>query len=449
MATSSGAESKSSKVSAWGQASRLAQQTPASRNRAVDFLRAISIFVVVVGHWMMSSPWADADGNHMGHILTWASWTHWLTWGLQVMPIFFFVGGYSNGITWDANRRDGGTYADWLHARLRRLLQPVLVLVGFWIVVGSASSFAGVPAIYLEVGSQVALVPVWFLAVYSMMVLLAPPMRWLWHRFGLWSLGIPVGLAVAGDVLYFGFGWTGWGWVNYLTLWLAVHQLGFVWLDRRIHGRLLPWTCLLGGLAALYMLTTFGPWPRSLVGVPGELVSNTTPPHLPLLALAATQFGLVLLVEAPLQRWLAKGAVWTATVLISGMIMTVFLWHSSVMMLSYGLGFLLDGFGLHTTPGAPGWWWVHWVWILWFLLVLTPFVALFSRFERPRKSAAPAPQAARQVIGAILMAAALGQLALHGLDAENFLGIRWQIALLPFLGAWLLGMWPRRAPSTS
>jgi hypothetical protein len=415
----------------------------------VDFLRAISIFVVVVGHWLMSSPWAGDDGNHMGHILTWASWTHWLTWGLQVMPIFFFVGGYSNGITWDANRRDGRSYSEWLHARLRRLLQPVLVLVAFWILVGTASHFAGVPAVYLEVGSQVALVPVWFLAVYSLMVLLAPPMRALWHRFGMWSLALPIGLAVVGDVLYFGIGWTGWGWVNYLTLWLAVHQLGFLWLDRRIKGPTVPWICLLGGLASLYVLTTYGPWPRSLVGVPGEMVSNTTPPHLPLLALASLQFGLVLLLEASLNRWLEKGAVWTATVLLSGMIMTVFLWHSSVMMLSYGLGFLLDGFGLRTAPGEDGWWWTHWAWILWFLAALTPFVVIFSRFERPRASDAPAPHAARQVTGAILMAAALGLLALSGLDADNVLGIRWEIAMLPFLGAWLLGMWPPRTNSHS
>jgi hypothetical protein len=106
---------------AWRQACHLAEQTPASRNRAVDFLRAISILVVVFGHWLMASPWTDADGDHLGHILTWAPWSHWLTWGLQVMPIFFFVGGYSNGITWDAARRDSLPYGTWLHASSRSM----------------------------------------------------------------------------------------------------------------------------------------------------------------------------------------------------------------------------------------------------------------------------------------------------------------------------------------
>jgi hypothetical protein len=27
-------------------------------------------------------------------------WTRWMTWIFQVMPVFFLVGGYSNGISW-------------------------------------------------------------------------------------------------------------------------------------------------------------------------------------------------------------------------------------------------------------------------------------------------------------------------------------------------------------
>ena len=38
---------------AWEQAAHLAEQTPASRNRYVDFLRAASIIVVIIGHWLV------------------------------------------------------------------------------------------------------------------------------------------------------------------------------------------------------------------------------------------------------------------------------------------------------------------------------------------------------------------------------------------------------------
>jgi hypothetical protein len=43
-----------SRKSIWAQASHLASKTPESRNRYVDFLRAVSICAVVFGHWLMA-----------------------------------------------------------------------------------------------------------------------------------------------------------------------------------------------------------------------------------------------------------------------------------------------------------------------------------------------------------------------------------------------------------
>ena len=63
------------KFEIWGRARRLALQTPASRHRGVDFLRAASIGVVVLGHWFMAAPWVDAAGPHIGHMLGEAPWT--------------------------------------------------------------------------------------------------------------------------------------------------------------------------------------------------------------------------------------------------------------------------------------------------------------------------------------------------------------------------------------
>ena len=39
----------------WGNAKDLAAKTPESRNRYVDFLRAASILVVVIGHWLIAT----------------------------------------------------------------------------------------------------------------------------------------------------------------------------------------------------------------------------------------------------------------------------------------------------------------------------------------------------------------------------------------------------------
>lgn len=40
----------------WSAARALAAQTPVTRNRYVEFLRAISICVVVFGHWLVGLP---------------------------------------------------------------------------------------------------------------------------------------------------------------------------------------------------------------------------------------------------------------------------------------------------------------------------------------------------------------------------------------------------------
>jgi hypothetical protein len=39
----------------WLRAKSLAAQTPPERNRYVDFLRAVSIMVVIAGHWMIAT----------------------------------------------------------------------------------------------------------------------------------------------------------------------------------------------------------------------------------------------------------------------------------------------------------------------------------------------------------------------------------------------------------
>ena len=83
----------------WSQVKQLAAKTPAERNRYVDFLRAVSIMVVIVGHWLIATSWYVDGELQSGHLLKSHPQTQWLTWLFQVMPIFFIVGGYSNGVS--------------------------------------------------------------------------------------------------------------------------------------------------------------------------------------------------------------------------------------------------------------------------------------------------------------------------------------------------------------
>ena len=427
----------------WRRAVWLAERTPEKRNRYVDFLRALSILAVVLGHWMISAPYFADGAPAYSHLLDLAPWSRWLTWVFQVMPIFFFVGGFSNGMSWEAAQRRGAGYRSWFDARLRRLLVPVVPLVVMWAAMTAVAHFNGVSAGMIRVGSQVALVPVWFLAVYLMVVALVPLSHAAWKRWGFLSVVIPVGAAALVDVAFFAAGLHLLGWLNYPLVWLAVHQLGYAWRDGRLAGSQNGVWWFLLGAGALVALTQLGPYPLSLVGVPSEQVSNTLPPKLPLLALGAAQIGLVLMLEKAIRRWLDRRIPWALTILVNGMIMTIFLWHSTVMMLLIGLAFWQLPVVLTLTPDTAPWWWTRPLWILAYAVATLPFLLVFSRFERPASAdgTAPAP-VPLQLVGCAVACLGLAMLALDGIGGNGWLGLRWVPLLTPLIGAGIAGVAP-------
>ena len=134
-----------------------------------------------------------------------------------------------------------------------------------------------------------------------------------------------------------------------------------------------------------------------------------------LVALAAMQFGLVRLLEPPIRRWLERPGPWTATVLVNGSIMTVFLWHSTVQVLVIGGALALDGAGLALTPGSPAWWAARPLWLGLMLIALFPAVALFARYERGGRAAkATVPAAGVQAGAALALCLGLALLAWSG-----------------------------------
>jgi hypothetical protein len=197
------------------------------------------------------------------------------------------------------------------------------------------------------------------------------------------------------------------------------------------------------GLLALMGLTLLGPYPLSLVGVPSDEISNTLPPKLPLLALAAAQIGLVLALEKPARRWLARRFSWAATILINGMIMTIFLWHSTVMMLLVGLAFWQLPAVLAQQPDTASWWWTRPLWILAYSLASVPFLLVFARFERPSSGEPVRPVTLWLMLaGCVVACFGLAMLALDGVGGEGWFGLRWIPLLLPLLGAGVAGFGP-------
>lgn len=424
----------------WSRAAAAAAATPERRNRYADFLRAASICAVVLGHWLVASAWMAGGELRLGSLLIQQPWTRWLSWAFQVMPVFFVVGGYANAASWEAAVRGGRGYGEWLHGRMQRLVGPVLPLLALWGVLAAGARAAGAAPELVGAGSRLALVPIWFLAVYVMAVALVPATHAAWKRYGFLSLAVPALAAVLDDLLFFAAGLEGAGWLNYAFVWLAVHQAGYAWRDDRLGGtgrRLL----LAGvGTGALVALVLFGPYPVAMVSVPGEPVSNTLPPKLPMLAIGLAQTGVLLAAEGPMRRWLRRRLPWTATVLVNGLIMTVFLWHVTAATLLIGLATRLGGVGLGPEPGTGAWWAARPAWLALYAAGLAGLTLLFGRFERTGPPRAVVPW--RLVAGAVLACAGLSVVALRGVGGEGWPGSDLLVLALPFAGAALMGVNP-------
>ncbi|NIO40041.1 MAG: hypothetical protein GTO41_07530, partial [Burkholderiales bacterium] len=282
-----------------------------------------------------------------------------------------------------------------------------------------------------------------FLAIYIMVVILAPATYWLWQKYGFASFWMFIGAAILIDLAFFVFDLQWMGWSNYFWIWLAVHHLGFAWRDDRIGspGRLLLFSFL--GLVTLALLIFVGPYPLAMVGSPDEGLSNTMPPKITLLALAAFQFGLLLSIEAPMRRVLECLRLWTATVLINSMIMSVYLWHITIMVVLISILYLADGFGLRLEPGTGEWFWSRLAWVGVLYLLLLPVALLVSPLERRARAAdASVPSAVRQVGGAMLLCLGVALLAKYGYGGGPLPRLDVAAFALVLVGSALSGLLP-------
>lgn len=427
----------------WSQAKEMAAQTPVERNRYVDFLRAVSILVVVTGHWLIVALYYHDGSLTPGDLLEIRPNTQWMTWVFQVMPIFFIVGGYANAVSLEGARRREIGYAGWLVTRLNRLVSPLLVLLLAWALLAAILHLSGVSGDVLRLASRASLIPIWFLAIYIVVVVLAPATYIAWKRWGFvsfWAFAI-VGALV--DIAFFAAEQQWLGWTNYFWVWLAVHHLGYAWRDGRMGSptRLLIYSAL--SLSALALLVVKGPYPFAMVGSPDADLSNTLPPKITLLALGIAQCGLLLSIEAPMRRLLSGLRLWAATVLINSMIMTLYLWHVTVMVIVVALAFVAGGLGLGLDPGTSGWWLTRPIWIAVLYAALLPVTFLFAPLERrSRPVGAPVPAAARLVAGAVLICLGVALLALFGIGSAPLPGLDIAAFAMVVVGSGISGLLP-------
>lgn len=417
-------------------AEQVAAATPASRHRVIDFLRGAAITVVVLGHWTIVA--VDPAGIQPHGVLDNAPWSHPLTWLFQVMPVFFLVGGYANGISWRSARRKGVGYGGWLRARLRRLGLPLIPLLLVWLVVCLVLVTAGLTPDRVQILSQMALIPTWFLAAYLLVVVVAPACLVLWERFGWWSIAGGVVLAGGVDLISIQTHSELAGYPNYLIVWATFHQFGYAWLDGRlatVSRKLLLATV---GAVGLAVLVGLGPYPVSMITAASDEISNSSPTRVTMAFLGMLQAGLVLLAETPLTRWLQRPRIWFVTVMLNSRIMTWFLWHLTAMVGIASLLVALGGIGLGLAPLTALWWLTRPLWWLVLLAVTYGLVLIFGRFESPRRDDRPAPPAWRPVAAAICVCAGLAVMASSGMVGPSGVNPVWP--LLPVVGLAVFGV---------
>ncbi|MFL0024053.1 acyltransferase [Streptomyces sp. NBUL23] len=399
----------------------LAGATPATRDRYVDLLRVASLGAVVLGHWLMAAVTPDGVGNLLAVVPALQP----LTWLLQVMPVFFFVGGFSHALSYRSllrKRPEGSAdsvYSAFLRARLQRLLRPTTVFVLVWgaaaLLVQLLGGGGGLTGVTLRMVTQ----PLWFIGIYLAMVAFTPPLLRLHERYGWGAFAGLAGAAVAVDVLRFAAGVPYVEFLNFAFVWLAVHQLGFLRADGRVDPRR---AALLagGGLVTATALVALGPYPLSMVGMPGEKVSNMAPPTLALLAHGLWLVGAVELLRAPAARLLERPRVWRTVVAANGVAMTAFLWHLTAMFGVYGALLALDV--ELPAPASVAWWAQVPLRIALAAALTAALVAAFRTFERPAAPTAPGAPGASGASGGGPLAALGATLCLLGVLGLSMVG---------------------------
>lgn len=435
-----------------GRLGQIVEGTPASRDRVVDLVRAVSILVVVLGHWLVAS--VERQGGELvgENALGPVPGLRPVTWVVQVIALFFLVGGFSNARALGSGGVRVRAVGRFFASRAERLLRPTVAFTAIWLLLAALLTTTSVDPGLVHDAARIAAQPLWFLAVYLLLVLCAPlQMRLHARRPWLLVVVLPL-LCVALDALRLNDVLPGAAVANYLVVFLFAQELGFAYADgrfARVRRALALWVAV-GAFGVLGLLTFAGPYPVSMVGVPGEELSNMSPPTVCILILTIGQGALLLAIHAPLTRWLARARVWTAVIAVNLVIMTLFLWHLTALVAVGAVAYALDAF---PAIGSAAWWWQRPLWIVGELAVLALLVLAFGPLERMRSWVRVArPAVTRRSIGILIAFRGLAGFALTGFQhatragGSPLLGTRLSplVDLVLLVAGWLLAAgWPR------
>jgi hypothetical protein len=398
-------------------APRPSPAAPASRSRDtfVDTVRTLAITIVVLEHWLF--PVLSYAGGTLTTGTALAARGAWVvTWLGQVMPVVFVAGGAAHAMSL-AKQPPGTSWHEWVPARLRRLAWPVLPLAATWLAAVPFLSALGMPAQPLGIAAHLVGQLLWFLAVYLVAVVAAPIMLRLHLRYGVRVVAVLAAASAAVDLLRFA-GPAPTGYLNLIFVWLALHQLGFSYADGTLQRVRRCTLVRLGVGAALLtvLLVAAGPYPRSMVGLPGAPTSNMNPPTLCLLAFGVAQVLLVVAARRALVRLSARPRAAAALDWAVPRTMSIYLWHMPALVAVAAVAVL--GLGMSTpAPGSPMWLLAAPLWLTALAVTLGAVLSRVAPWERPPSGAARRLPSGQASAALVLLGAGLLGLTVLGFGA--------------------------------
>ncbi len=347
----------------------------ASRDRAVDLTRAACLVVVVGLHVMMAGITVESEGLAITNSLDGHPIFAWSTWVVQVMPLFFVMGGFSALLAWRRQRERGVQASTYVRDRVARLARPALLplgLVGFTLAI---LGIIGLPdSVLTDVGFRIGQ-PLWFLAVYLGCSGLVPLMARL-HERAPWAtlLGLLAGVMIV-DTIALLTAQPLIGALNLLFVWIFIQQLGFCladgWFDWRRR-----WMLGASGLAAFGVLLSM----VMVIGYSPDMYDNLNPPTAAILVLGVGQT----LLFAWMRPWLARLAERPTLAGLSDAInrnaMQIYLWHVPVIVL-IAVVLVISG-APFPEPLSGEWWQSRPPFLVAVALLLIPIVIGVAWLER-------------------------------------------------------------------
>ena len=295
--------------------------TPATRDRAIDIIRIVSLVGVVVGHTIMATSTLRDGVFIWNNLLTASPVFQALTWVFQVMPLFFFAGVAACIDSWTP----ATSWGNWMMRRCTRLYRPVFYYLAFWWVTLAPLS-AVLPQHVYEPVAGISIQLLWFLGAYVLVLAAVPLLAVITTTGRLVAavVGTYAFIAVVDAIRINVHALSALGYLN-MVAWLIPGMFGVAYRRRLLAGR----AALTLGVVMLVVNVALllGPYELSLVGIETQQLKNMTPPSLLLAGHAIMMCAFAIAAAPAIARWALGTRVWWLAAIGNSGAMTLYLWH--------------------------------------------------------------------------------------------------------------------------